>query len=241
MQPCSDVLERILDEAAELVRHYFRISVEGLEHVPVSGAALIVPNHSGFGAADALMIAHLVRREKGRVPRILAHRAFFELFEPLRRASVAFGLDRVSVARGVELLTDEQLLLLFPEGESGNFKPSTRRYHLQPFHTGFVRMALLSGAPIVPCVVIGAEEAQLNLGSVDASRLLEGLRLPVPLNLFPLPSKWRIRFLEPIRLDHYPPGSASDRALTHELSVEIQIAMQRAINGELGQRKSVYF
>ena len=133
-----------LDALAEAFRHYLRIQVEGLEHVPREGGAIITPNHSGYLALDAIMIAHLIHHDCGRTAKILAHRAFFEWFTALTQLSRSFGLEEVSVQRGMELMARDELVLLFPEGESGNFKPSTKRYHLQQFHTGFLRMALQS-------------------------------------------------------------------------------------------------
>lgn len=237
----AQVTEKLLDGIAELARSYFRIEVEGLKNIPSSGKALVIPNHSGFVAADALMITHLVHRELGRTPKLLVHRAFFEWFDALKKMSLAFGLEKVSVEHGVELLKKEELVLIFPEGESGNFKSSANRYHLQRFHTGFIRMAIEAKAPIIPCLVIGAEESQINLGSIDGSRYCRGLRIPLPLNLFPLPSKWKIRFLEPVFLNTYSVERANDRCLTSDLSSEIQIKMQREINQELKRRKSIYF
>ncbi|MGZ3708876.1 MAG: lysophospholipid acyltransferase family protein, partial [Bdellovibrionota bacterium] len=194
----SDVL---MDQLAELIRAYFRVELEGLENIPKEGGALIVPNHSGFSGADAIMICHLIHHDLGRTPRILAHRGFFEWFESVRRLSLQFGLEEVSVDHGAELLRRRELVLIFPEGESGNFKSSLKRYRLQHFHTGFVRMAIQTQVPIIPCLVTGAEESHLTLGSLNLSRFVKGLRLPIPLNLVPLPAKWKIQFLKPIVLD----------------------------------------
>lgn len=228
----AELTDEILDSLAEWLRRYFRVDVEGLEHVPAKGRALIAPNHSGFAAADAIMIAHLLHRERGRAPKILAHRAFFEWFELLRKASESLGLEKASVTNGVDCLERDELVLLFPEGEAGNFKPSTRMYHLQPFHTGFIQMALQASAPIVPCLVIGAEESHLNLGSVDLGWYLKGLSLPIPLNAVPLPAKWKIRFLPAVQ----PTLARTPR----ELCTELQFLMQRELNHELQRREYVY-
>jgi 1-acyl-sn-glycerol-3-phosphate acyltransferase len=224
------ITDKLLEEAAELLRAYFRIEIEGLHHVPRSGKALIVPNHSGYAAADAIMVCHLIHRELGRVPKILAHHAFFDFLPFASYLFRALGLERVSVKHGVELLEKGEMVLVFPEGEAGNFKSSLKRYHLQPFHTGSVRMSIMTGAPLVPCLVVGAEESHLNLGSIDASPLFKGLRLPVPLNLIPLPAKWKIRFLPPLTCS----GDARD------LTRQLQITMQRELNHELERRESIF-
>jgi 1-acyl-sn-glycerol-3-phosphate acyltransferase len=230
-----------IDALAEAFRHYLRIQVEGLEHVPQESGAIITPNHSGYLALDAVMIAHLIHHDRDRMPKILAHRAFFEWFKALRRLSQGFGLEEVSVPLGVQLLRSEELVLLFPEGESGNFKPSTQRYHLQRFHTGFLRMALLSRRPIVPCIVIGAEETHLNFGNVDMSFLCRGLRMPLPANLLPLPAKWKVKFLPPVDLSTLDPSAAEDRPRLRNLADAFHDRMQRELNTELGRRHGIYF
>ncbi len=230
-----------LDALAEAFRRYLRIQVEGLEHVPHAGGAIIIPNHSGYLALDAIMIAHLIHHDRGRTAKILSHRAFFEWFTALRHLSQTFGLEEVSVPHGAELMQSDELVLLFPEGESGNFKPTTKRYHLQKFHTGFLRMALLSRRPIVPCIVIGAEETHINFGNVDMSFLLRGLRLPLPGNLFPLPAKWKIKFLPPVDLSHLDSEVANDRSRLCKLAGDFQDRMQRELNTELGRRHSIFF
>src|SRR5690606_11844498 len=121
----------------------------------------------------------------------------------LGQAARRLGCIEASLNEGVEALRRNQLLLIFPEGEEGSFKPSSEAYRLREFRTGFVRMALLTGAPVVPCLVIGAEETHICLGRLRF-RLPGGKKkssLPVPLNWLPLPARWRIRFLKPI---HFP-------------------------------------
>ena len=67
------------------------------------------------------------------------------------------------------LLEDEEAILVFPEGAKGISKPFTQRYQLQEFGNGFLRLALETGAPIVPIAVVGAEE-QAPAGDVLNSR-----------------------------------------------------------------------
>jgi 1-acyl-sn-glycerol-3-phosphate acyltransferase len=154
---------------------------------------------------------------------------------------MGFGLEETTVERGTELLQDENLVLIFPEGEKGNFKATWKRYRLQRFHTGFVRMAIQAQAPIVPCLVIGAEESHLNLGSVDLSSYLKGFRLPIPLSLLPLPAKWKIKFLPPLDVSEFPAEKANDREFNAVLSARIQNQLQRELIREIKKRPYVYF
>src|SRR5213079_3096321 len=56
------------------------------------------------------------------------------------------------------LLTNEEALLVFPEGMRGISKPFSKRYQLEEFGLGFMRLAIETRTPIVPVAVIGAEE-----------------------------------------------------------------------------------
>src|SRR5262249_18702790 len=136
-------------------------------------------------------------------------------------------------------LRKNNLLVIFPEGESGNFKPSVKRYHLQEFKRGFIRMALETQCPIVPTLVIGAEETHINLTQLKLPRILRSLILPLPLNLIPLPVKWKIVFLPPIHLP-YKAGAASDDALVRELAGEVREEMQQALSREVAARESIF-
>ncbi len=147
------------------------------------------------------------------------------------------GFFEANFKNGIEALLKHQLVLLFPEGEQGNFKPSSKAYQLQEFRRGFVRMAIETGCPIIPTLVIGAEETHVNLSQLKLTKYLRGLILPLPLNIIPLPSKWRIIFLKPIILP-YPKSKVSDRELVVEIAEEIQEMMQKRLNEELHSGKS---
>jgi len=224
----------------EAFHQYFRIDVEGLEHVPRRGRALVAPNHSGCSGLDAVMIGYILNRDTGRIPRILTLWTFFEVFRPLEGIALKLGLKEATAQTGLRLLRKNNLLVVFPEGEEGSFKPSSERYRLQPFRTGFVRMALLTDSPIVPALVIGAEESNINLGKIRLPRL-KGLILPVPFNFLPLPAKWKIKFLPPLDLSGYGPEDVADRSRMLELAEKIRVQMQKALDQELAQRSYVYF
>ncbi len=237
-----------------LLRKYFRIEVVGMENIPRTGPALITPNHSGFAGADAVLLTHVIKRSTRRRARLLAHRAFFDFSETLKTVSESFGLKKAGIASGVEILKREQLLILFPEGESGNFKPTAKAYELQSFHTGFLRIALQSGAPIVPSYIIGAEESHLNLGNIDFSNFIKGIRIPLPVNFVPLPAKWKIVILPPVDIRAIcrkefralPETAFVETLLNNQkelkrLAALLQRNLQKAINQELKNRPFIYF
>jgi 1-acyl-sn-glycerol-3-phosphate acyltransferase len=230
------VLPRFL---LEIIRKYLRLEVEGIENVPQRGRVIILPNHSGWSGFDAVMIGNEIHKAKRRIPRILAHRAFF--VGDIKIIAQKMGMEEASTQNGLRLLNKNNVVILFPEGESGNFKPTSQRYHLQEFRRGFVRMAIASKAPIIPTIVIGAEETHINLASLKLTKYLRGQIIPLPLNVLPLPAKWKIKFLPPIRFDGYTKADAENTELVHKLANEVQVKMQAAIDEELKARKWVYF
>jgi 1-acyl-sn-glycerol-3-phosphate acyltransferase len=221
------------------MRKYFRLEVEGAENIPKKGGVIIAPNHSGFAGFDAVLLAHIIQKEARRVPRIMTHYFWF-LTETTAVPANKLGFTEATYENGVQSLKTKHAIVLFPEGENGNFKPTTQKYQLKEFKRGFVRMALETGSPIVPTLVIGAEETNINLKELKFTKFLKGVVIPLPLNVIPLPARWKIKFLEPIKLP-YPPEAATDTELVHEICFEIQEVMQEALVKELKNRKSIYF
>ena len=101
-------------------------------------------------------------------------------------------------------------------------------------------MALETGAPIVPVMIMGAEETHINLKQIKFSKLLRGVVLPLPLNVIPLPVKWKIKFLKPIDLP-YKKEAANDRSLVKEIAEDIREMLQNTINDESIHRKGIFF
>ncbi len=218
----------------EILRKYFRLQVEGIENIPKTGAVIIAPNHSGFSGFDAIVLNDVLVRDGRRVPRVLTHHLWF-LTPTTALPAQKMGFIEATFENGIKYLKRKNMIVLFPEGEHGNFKPSTQMYQLQEFKRGFVRMALQTNAWIVPTLIIGAEEANITLSTLKFTKFLRGPILPLPLNVIPLPVKWKIKFLEPIRLP-YKASSAKNSELVHEIADDIQELMQKALVEELKKR-----
>jgi 1-acyl-sn-glycerol-3-phosphate acyltransferase len=136
------------------------------------------------------------------------------------------------------LLFDErQLVLAFPEGPSGPRKPLKERYRLRGFAPGVIETAVRAHVPIVPIAVLGAEESVPVLARIRPLRRL--LRMPsIPITpALPLPAKFRIRFLEPVRPEEF--GEADD-ARAHALSYEIRALIQENLLEMVAGRRSVW-
>lgn len=222
----------------EIMRKYFRLQIEGIEHVPKRCRGLILPNHSGYTAFDAMVIAHEVHKATGRVARVLSHPLWF-VTETTALPATKLGFYEATTANGLKFLKKNNLVMLFPEGEKGNFKPTSRRYRLAEFKRGFVRMALQTQSPIIPTLVIGAEETHINLRELKFAKYIIGSVLPLPLNVIPLPARWKIKFLPPIKLP-YKADKANDTELVHEIASDIQEQMQAALREEIKNRESIF-
>ena len=243
------------EEFADLVEPFFgflydtwwRVQVEGAERVPAHGPAMLAANHAGILPWDATMISLALLREHPlpRHPRFLVLDWAFEL-PWISTAIRRLGGVVASPYNALRLLEQEKLVAVFPEGVKGTGKPYSERYRLQRFgRGGFVEVALRAGAPIVPVAVVGSEEIYPKLADVPAlARLIGAPFFPVtptfpwlgPLGVVPLPSRWRIEFLEPIETAGYGPDAASDRALVLELSERVRATVQEALYANLVKR-----
>jgi 1-acyl-sn-glycerol-3-phosphate acyltransferase len=226
---------------------WWRVRAEGLHNVPAHGRALLAANHAGILPWDATMISMAILREHPlpRHPRFLVLNWAFDL------PWVSIAMRRVggvvaSPYNAMRLLEQDQLVAVFPEGVKGTSKPFAERYRLQRFgRGGFVEIALRTGAPIVPVAVVGSEEIYPKIGELPLlARLVRAPFFPVtpmfpwlgPLGVVPLPSRWRIEFLEPIPTAGYGPAGAADRPLVLELSERVRSAIQEAVYANLVRR-----
>ena len=244
--------ERIRPIFEFLYTVWWRVEAAGVENLPASGAGLIVANHSGVLPYDGMMIKIAVRHEHParRECRMLAL-DMFALLPFLAPLLSRMGEVRASQENGERLLRNGELVGVFPEGVKGVGKRFKQRYKLARFgRGGFVRLALRTGAPIVPCAVVGSEEIHPVLAKADWVGKPLGLPyFPItptfpllgPLGLIPAPTKWSIDFAEPIPLDRYGADAAEDPILVNRLSEEIRGTIQRMIAGRLARRRSIWF
>jgi 1-acyl-sn-glycerol-3-phosphate acyltransferase len=235
-----------------LYNRYWRVSVSGIEQVPSSGRALLVCNHSGQLPWDATMIATtlLNHHPAHRLVRTMTG-TWFTSLPFLSTVLTRLGQAPANEDNAVRLLAQEQLLLIFPEGVKGLSKLYEQRYQLARFgRGGFARMALLTGTPLIPVAVVGAEETFISIAKLPWIDELFGYPfLPVTLTwpwlgllgLVPLPTKWTIDFGDPIPTAGYGPGAAGNLLLVSMLSNQVRNAIQGMLLTRLQQRRSVWW
>ena len=178
----------------------YRIRIEGKEHLPKRGAVILASNHRSF--LDSIFIPLIVRR---RVT-FVAKAEYFDdpktawFFRavgqiPIRRegGSASEG----ALAAATEVLEHGGVFGIYPEGTR------TRDGYLHKGKTGVARLALSTGAPIVPVGLVGTDECQ----PTDA-------KLP---RLF---RKLTIRFGPPLATEHYM-NRGDDRLVLRQITDEL--------------------
>jgi len=183
-----------------LFRLYFRMHISGADCIPADGPAIVAPNHKSFW--DSFFIAVCTRRHlrfmakteliEARYGRLLVRLGAF----PVRRGQA--DEDALETARII--LRQGGLLALFPEGT--RIRDPDNLGHPR---RGAGRLALETGAPLVPCAITGTE------------KIFRGG--------FPVPRRVQVAFSEPIPV--------SDRAPTPEAATElIDDAVWPSVEGE---------
>ncbi|HEY4409302.1 MAG TPA: lysophospholipid acyltransferase family protein [Acidimicrobiia bacterium] len=139
------------------LRLFFRIRVEGREHIPRQGPAILASNHISF--CDSFFLPLVVPR---RV-RYIAKAEYFDNWKvawffranghiPLRRGE---GADWKRALDGAaEALAAGELFGIYPEGTR------SKDGRLHRGHTGVAMLAARTGAPVVPIGFTGTDKAQ---------------------------------------------------------------------------------
>jgi 1-acyl-sn-glycerol-3-phosphate acyltransferase len=226
-----------------LYRTYFRAETQGIENVPGTGRVLLVANHGGQLPFDGLVLATALFIECER-PRIA--RSMIERYVPTLPFA-SYILSRWGQIIGTpencrRLLEDEEAIIVFPEGANGIAKPFSKRYQLQTFGLGFMRLALETNTPILPVAIIGAEEQAPGFNLRPLARALAMPAFPVVpyppfLPVMPLPVKYRLYFGEPMRFRGDPD---EDDDVLQEKVHTVRNSIQSMIHVGLKERRGVF-
>lgn len=186
-------------------RSYFDVHVHGVEHVPKHGRAMLVGNHSGGVALDGAMVLASMfwemdppRLAQGMAEKFMAKVPFFSSWT--NRCGQFTGLPE----HAEQLLRDDRLLMVFPEGARGTQKLYPERHSLVRFGTGFVRLALKTNTPIVPLAFLGGGDAIPTVhNSERLGKILGAPYVPItPYGVtFPLPVRLDVIYSEPMRFE----------------------------------------
>jgi 1-acyl-sn-glycerol-3-phosphate acyltransferase len=224
-----------------LYKHYFRVQTHGIERVP-PGPLLLVANHSGQLPLDGAMIGLSMLLE-AEPPRVC--RAMVEKWAPTLPFVAPF-FQRIGQVVGTpencrRLLAAGETIMVFPEGVRGLNKLYDKRYQLQEFGLGFMRLALETRVPIVPVAVVGAEEQSVALFDFKAAARLIGFpSMPITLTgvPLPLPVKYHLHFGAPMKFTGNPDDE--DQELERKVR-EVKAQIQAMINRGLEERTGIFF
>ncbi|MGW7352500.1 lysophospholipid acyltransferase family protein [Streptomyces sp. NPDC054784] len=191
-----------------LLRLLFRPRIEGLEHIPDEGAAIVAGNHLSF-SDHFLMPAVLQRRitflakaeyftgpgVKGRLTA-----AFFRSVGQIPVDRSGKGAGQAAIDEGLGVLAKDELLGIYPEG--------TRSHdgRLYKGRVGVAAMALRGKVKVVPCAMVGTFELQ------------------PPGRKLPRLGRVTIRFGEPLDFSRFD-GMENDRTVLRGVTDEIIYAI----------------
>ncbi|MGW5052483.1 lysophospholipid acyltransferase family protein [Actinokineospora sp. NPDC004072] len=144
-----------------LLRLFFRPRIEGREHIPATGGALLASNH--LAVSDSFFLPLMVERRvtfpakieyftepgiKGRFKKWF----FTGVGQiPIDRSGASAAQDALDTA--VRLLREGKLMGIYPEGTRS---PDGRLYRGK---TGVARIALQAGVPVIPVAMFGTDKA----------------------------------------------------------------------------------
>jgi 1-acyl-sn-glycerol-3-phosphate acyltransferase len=188
---------------AAFCRTYWRMRVEGREHIPTDEPFVLAPVHRSnidFAVASALTRRRMGFMGKDTLWKIKPLGAIFSTLGayPVRRGSA----DREALRRTIELIETGQPVVIFPEG--------TRQVGpiVQPLFEGAAYVATRTGVPIVPVGIGGSEKAMPK-----GSKML-------------YPAKIRVIIGPVLRPKPPEEGKRSSRRSVHELTEQLHTELQ---------------
>lgn len=253
--PRVRVLKRVLgavadgiDPVVDLVRPY----IDGLHNLPADGRFLLVGNHTQ-GGAEALLIPYAVRREIGVRVRPLADRQFGQMRGLPGDLLAAFGGVVGAPETARELMHHDQTILVFPGGgrEIPKFKGEEYKLRWQG-RSGFARIAVENGYPIVPVGLVGGDDVYRSLTTRDSawgrfSQAMSGRfggrpDMAMPLmrgigpTLIPRPERMYLRFGKPI--DTTTPLGIDAAGWADEVKRRTKTALEQILDDLLSLRET---
>jgi 1-acyl-sn-glycerol-3-phosphate acyltransferase len=189
-----------------ILRLCWRIRVEGRDRLPDRGPVILAANHRSF--MDSLFLPLVIRRRVTFVAKA-------EYFDDKKTAWFFRGVGQIPIRReggsaseralesATEVLDAGDVFAIYPEGTR------TRDGNLHRGHTGIARLALRTGAPIVPVGMIGTDE--INPIGRKFPRLFRAVR---------------IKFGAPISADRYA-GREHDKLVLRQITDEVMFEIQQ--------------
>jgi 1-acyl-sn-glycerol-3-phosphate acyltransferase len=229
---------------------YFTPEVRGLDRLPADGPVLLVGNHSGFVyTPEAWVCGQAVLSHRGVDPPayVLAYDLLFAV-PGIGSFLRQFGAIPANTGEAGSALSRGACVLVYPGGDREACRPWTQRNKIDfGDRTGFVRLALRSGVPVIPVVAHGAHHTVTVLARGDRLARAIGLDrvrikvLPLlagpPFGVnsvltppLPMPAHLTLEFLPALDWTAYGPGAAGDPDLVAACYGQITGQMQDALD-----------
>jgi 1-acyl-sn-glycerol-3-phosphate acyltransferase len=234
-------VRRTFPLAHALYRLYFRVRSEGHAHIPSEGPAVLAANHGGLLPFDGAMavVDVALHTDPPRLARSIVDRwagtlPWINVF--FARVGQVIGTHE----NFASLLSEGQVVLVFPEGMDGIRKTVAQRHRVQTFHVGFVEQALRNRTPIVPMAIVGSDDQAPILYDIQPLARLLGLPVaPItptfpwfgPMGLLPYPVSYRIVYGKPLHFhERFGPEGAEDARLVRHLANRVRRAVQALLD-----------
>ncbi|MEK6968884.1 MAG: 1-acyl-sn-glycerol-3-phosphate acyltransferase [Nanoarchaeota archaeon] len=151
----------------QFLKLYYRPKLHDADKIPEQEGAMLVSNHTTIYFGDVTPLFLGVYENKRRILYGLAHHVF-------KRSDIMKTIMCIPGNRSnaLQLLKEDKLVLVCPEGILGACKPWKQNNKVLPVEgfsktgMGYLRVAYESGKPIIPVANVGAEETALILGDV---------------------------------------------------------------------------
>lgn len=234
------------------IEKYFRAKYKGLENIP-DRPFIGVGNHLGvYFIPESYLWLGKYHTLKGKPPMtVLVHKAFHQLTSVFNFTENDFGIIKANPKNAIESLKAGNALTVYPGGDRENTKPFSERNKIDFYdHTGYIKLALRSGCPILPIVGIGGGETLFVLSSgeqlVKRNQLAKLFKIhtwPIywsfpfgfkfgHFKLFqvPLPSQITISVLPPVEVGEYLPHDADNPHIVKMLNDKVVSLMQEELD-----------
>ena len=206
------------------LKGYYRPWVEGTEHIPETGGAILASNH--LAVSDSFFLPLVIKRKvvflgkseyfTGKGVKGYATRAFMEGVGTIPVHRGGGRASEAALRTGLQVLQSGELLGIYPEGTRS---PDGRLYRGK---TGLARMAIEAGVPIIPVAMIGTDIAQ-PIGQKVPSRTDIGVRIGPA-----------------IRLDAHA-GRQDDRDVLRDVTDAVMKAIQELSGQEYADRDAAQY
>ncbi|MGW0182443.1 lysophospholipid acyltransferase family protein [Nocardia sp. NPDC003345] len=235
---------RVLEAALAPLRTWSDPRFFGLDNIPDSGPVLLVANHNLLGLIDAPLLLPEVLRHRGRLIRGLAENLLIRV-PGVRHFLHYYGSVRGTRENCRTLLEQGEVVLVFPGGGREAIRRKGEKYALRwEGRTGFARMAIECGVPIVPVAMIGIDDAFDIIADKDdvllrpLRALVEALGIHTELTppllrgigLSPIPRPERFYFSAGTAID---PGPWRETGDIDEACGELAQVVEKALREEL--------